>query len=112
MRRSVGAKDAGWLLLSCPCAVLCFGHLFSESIYYSIYTLYLSQAPFLPPRALPAVVNRFMPLYFDAYNLGGGRILPAEHPHENKLHHIAVKEEELCSPVSLRAVDGLHAACW
>lgn len=37
--------------------------------------------------------------------------MPAKHPHEDKLHHVAVKEEELCSAVSLRAVDRLHAAC-
>ena len=51
-----------------------------------------------------------MPLCFYAYNLGSGRILPAEHPHEDKLHHVAVEEEELCSPIPLRAVDRLHAA--
>lgn len=68
--------------------------------------------PSFPPRALPALTNRSVPLCFDAYNLGGGRILPAEHPHEDELHHVAVKEEKLRSPVSLRAVDCLHAACW
>ena len=61
----------------------------------------------LNPPAVPTV-----PLCFDAYNLGSGRILPAEHPHEDKLHHVAVEEEELCSPISLRTVDRLHAACW
>lgn len=38
--------------------------------------------------------------------------MPAEYPHENKLHHVAVEEEKLCTPVSLCAIDGLHAACW
>ena len=52
-----------------------------------------------------------MPLRFYTYHLGSGRILPAEHPHEDELHHVTVKEEELCPPVSLRAVDRLHAAC-
>ena len=53
-----------------------------------------------------------MPLCFYTYHLGSGRILPAEHPHEDELHHVTVKEEELCPPVSLRAVDRLHATCW
>ena len=52
-----------------------------------------------------------MPLCFYTYHLGSGRILPTEHPHEDELHHVTVKEEELCPPVSLRAVDRLHAAC-
>ena len=50
-----------------------------------------------------------MPLCFYTYHLGSGRILPAEHPHKDELHHVTVEEEELCPPVSLRAVHRLHA---
>ena len=65
----------------------------------------------LLPSSSPSYPSPIRVLCFYAYNLGRGRILPAEHPHEDKLHDVAVKEEELRSPVSLRAVDRLHAAC-
>lgn len=70
---------------------------------------------YVPDRHLAPFLEPFLPfptgaLCFDAYDLGSGGILPAEHPHENKLHHVAVKEEELRPPVALRAVHGLHAA--
>ena len=57
------------------------------------------------------MLGTFLVLCFDAYNFCGGRILPAEHPHEDELHHVAVEEEELCSSVPRGAVDGLHATC-
>ena len=64
-------------------------------------------------RAIPYLyIARCLILCFYTYNFCGGRILPAEHPHEDELHHVTVEEEELCSSVPRSAVDGLHAACW
>lgn len=73
-----------------------------------VFTAYIAHKPC----SHPSHSNTPYLLCFYAYHLGSGRILPAEHPHKDKLHHVAVEEEELRPAISLRAVDRLHAACW
>ena len=88
--------------------VLDVSSLHRSSTLFIVRILYQS----LPQCLWPLLLLIMHALCFDAHHLGSGRILPAEHPHEDELHHVAVKEKELCSSVSLRAVDRLHAACW
>lgn len=73
-----------------------------------LFTAYIAHKPW----SLSSSSSTPYFLCFYAYDLGSGGILPAEHPHKDKLHHVAVEEEELRPAISLRAVDRLHAACW
>lgn len=82
----------------------------TDCVFVYLFTPYVYHRPLLPPfepfRPLPIGA-----LCFYANNLGSGGLLPAEHPHEDELHHVAVEEKELCPAVSLRPVDRLHTAC-
>ena len=90
-----------------------FHSLTSLLLLYLHLTSLTTPFPVRSLRALPCLYNApYLILCFYAYNFCGGRILPAEHPHEDKLYHVAVEEEKLCSSVARGAIDGLHAACW